>query len=185
VTTAEKVLAVVAALLLALVVWRVVLPALRRRRLASTSARRILFPFLGTTLSRSTLDAALRLAQAETATLVPAYVAIVRRDLSLEAPIRREGEPAMSLLETIEQQATRNEVEVDSRIERARSARHGLEQLFDRERSDTLVLPAAAEHSDGFAPADVAWALEHAPGRVIVVRPAPGAREVARPEPSG
>ena len=170
------VVVVVLVALLAVLAWRVVLPALSRRRLESTSARRILFPFLGTALSRSTLDAALRLARAERATLVPAYLAIVRRDLSLEAPIRTQGERAMPLLETIEQRAARLEVEVDSRIERGRSPRHALDELIEHESFDTLVLPAATERSDGFAPDDVAWALENAPGRVIVVRPAPTTR---------
>lgn len=41
---------------------------------------------------------------------------------------------------------------------------------------DALVIPAATEYSDGFAPGDVAWVLETAPGEVLVVRP-PDSRE--------
>jgi Universal stress protein family len=176
VSIALVLLAVFAVVLLAVFVWRVLVPALSKRRLASTSARRILFPFLGTALSRSTLDAAMRLARSEHATLVPAYLAIVRHDLSLEAPIRTQGERAMPLLEAVEQRAARLELEVDSRIERGRSPRHALAELIAHERFDTLVLPAATEHSDGFAPDDVAWALENAPGEVVVVRPAAAPR---------
>src|SRR4051794_14272023 len=89
-------------------------------------ARRILFPFLGDTIAPSTLDAALRLARAEGATLVPAYVVVVPLSLSLSAPVPGECSQAMLLLETIEQRAARVHVAIDSRIETGRSARHAL-----------------------------------------------------------
>ena len=146
-------------------------PRLRRRRLRARSPTRILFPLLGTSLSRSTLDAALRLAQADSATLVPAYLATVPMQLSLEAPIPKECEAAMPLLEAIERRATRLEVPVDARIERGRSPRHALTQLIEHERFDRIVMPAQTSRSDGFAPDDIAWLLEHAPGEVVVLRP--------------
>lgn len=160
------------ALLAALLV--VIAPRLRSRRLEARSARRILFPFVGTTLSPSTLDSALRLAQAETATLVPAYVATVPMHLSLEAPIARQCEDALPLLETIERRATRLGVPVDSRIERGRTPRHGLQNLIEEEKFDRVVVPAQTRHSDGFSSADVAWLLERAPGEVVVLRPDAG-----------
>ena len=146
-------------------------PRLGRRRLRARSPARILFPLLGASVSRSTLDATLRLAQADSATLVPAYLATMPMQLSLEAPIPRECEEAMPLLEAIEQRATRLEVPVDSRIERGRTARHALTQLIEHERFDRIVVPAQTSHSDGFAPDDIAWLLEHAPGEVVVLRP--------------
>jgi hypothetical protein len=79
----------------------------------------------------------------------------------------------MALLELIEQRAGRVGVEVDSRIERGRTARQGLERLLRSERFDTLVLPARTRSSDGFEAADVAWVLDEAPGEVLVLRPAP------------
>jgi hypothetical protein len=51
-------------------------------RLASEAgARRILFPFVAAGLSQSALDPALRLARAENATLVPAFLARVPMQL--------------------------------------------------------------------------------------------------------
>jgi Universal stress protein family len=168
-------LALVAALLL------IAAPLFRRQRLEKRSATRILFPFVGTTLSPSTLDAALRLAQAETATLVPAYVATVPMHLSLEAPIGKECEAAMPLLETIERRATRLGVPVDTRIERARTPRHGLLRLIEDEKFDRIVVPAQTKRSDGFSPTDIAWLLERAPGEVVVLRPGAAANGAVRP----
>lgn len=159
------VLALVAASLL------VAAPRLRTRRLHRRSPERILFPVLGSTVSRSTLDAALRLAQADSATIVPAYIATVPKTLDLEAPISSQCETAMPLLEAIERRAYRLEVPVDSRIERGRTPRHALAQLIEHERFDRIVVPAHTSRSDGFAPDDIAWLLERAPGEVVVLRP--------------
>lgn len=168
-------LAVIAAALL------IAAPLLRSRRLEKRSATRILFPFIGTTLSPSTLDAALRLAEAETATLVPAYVATVPMHLSLDAPIGKECEAALPLLEAIERRATGLQVPVDSRIERARTPRHGLMRLIEEEQFDRVVVPAQTKRSDGFSPVDIAWLLEHAPGDVVVLRPGAATNGVRRP----
>jgi hypothetical protein len=158
------------------------MPLLRRRRLHARSPERILFPVLGTRLSRSALDATLRFARAESATLVPAYLATVPMRLSLEAPIPLECEGAMPMLETIEQRASRLEVPVDSRIERGRTARHAIAELIEHERFDRIVVPAKTSRSDGFAPDEVAWLLEHAPGEVVVLRPGSVASDMAREE---
>lgn len=141
------------------------------RRTPTSGARRILFPFLGSVLSERSLNATLRLARAQDATLMPAYLAIVPQALSLEAPLGSEAEGALALLELIEQRAARAGVTVDARIERGRTPRHALEALIGGERFDTLVIPAATSSSDGFSPADVAWTLESAPGEVLVLRP--------------
>jgi hypothetical protein len=147
--------------------------ALGRRSKSSGSGGRILFPFLGSSISTRTLEASLRLAGAQDATLVPAYIATIPMDRSLEAPIEAECEVAMPLLETIEQKAKRAHVFVDSRIERSRDARHGLELLLEHERFDRIIVPAGSPTSEGFSPEDVAWLLENASAEVIVIRPAP------------
>ena len=170
VALAAAALAVLAALLL------LAGPMLRRRRLRARSAARILFPFVGTTVSRTALDSALRLARAESATLVPAYLASVPLRLALEAPLPSECEVAMPLLETIEQRARRLEVPVDPRIERGRTPRHALAHLLDNERYDRLVVPARTASSEGFDAEDIAWLLEHAEGELVVLRPASGER---------
>lgn len=144
---------------------------LSRRKDAIAGNRRILFPFLGSVLSERSLESTLRLAHAQQATLIPSYLAVVPASLSLEAPLGGECEGALALLELIEQQATKAGVPVDSRIERGRSPRHGLERLIEQERFDAIVIPARTSSSDGFSPTDVAWALEVAPGEVFVLRP--------------
>ena len=150
---------------------------MRFGRAKHAGGARILFPFLGSVLSRSSLASTLRLASAQRAILVPAYLAIVPASLSLDAPLGAEAESAMALLELVEQRAGKAGVPVDSRIERGRSARHALDLVLRAERFDTVVLPARTATSDGFKPEDVAWALESAPGEVLVLRPAPPAKD--------
>jgi Universal stress protein family len=148
----------------------------RRRGTGAASGRRILFPFIGSTISHATLDATLRLARAQDAVLVPAYLATIPHHLSLDSPAPlREAEAALPLLELIEQRATREGVPVDSRIERGRTPRHALTALLENEGYDTLVVPAKTSATDGFDPTDIAWLLENAPGEVLVLRPEPAA----------
>lgn len=147
----------------------------RGRSLTGASGRRILFPFVGSTVSHAALESTLRLARAEDATLIPAYLAAIPHHLSLEAALSaRESETAIPLLELIEQRAASAGVPVDARIERGRSPRHALTTLMEHERFDRLVVPAKTSASDGFEPADVAWVLENAPGEVLVLRPDAG-----------
>ena len=131
---------------------------------------RILFPFLGSDLSNRALDAALRLAAAEEATLVPAYLARVPMNLPLESPLPRQSELAIPILEAIEQRAAKSEVPVDSRVERGRTYRHALRMLLDGERFDRIVAPGAGRGSDGFSPEDVAWLLDNAEGEIVIFR---------------
>jgi Universal stress protein family len=146
----------------------------RRPREGGASGRRILFPFIGSTISRRTLDATLRLARSQDAVLVPAYLATIPHHLSLDSPAPvSESEAALPMLELIEQLATRARVPIDSRIERGRTSRHALTALIEEERYDTLVIPAKTSASDGFESADIAWLLENAPGEVLVLRPGP------------
>ena len=134
--------------------------------------RRIAFPFTGETLSEPALTAALRLARAEHATLIPIYLALVPRRLPVEVPLPEDCQLALPLLEAVEQRATRAGVSVDSRIERGRTVRHALRQLMAHERFERMVVAAGADgFSEGFAPEDVAWLLAHAPGELIVLRP--------------
>ncbi len=87
-------------------------------------------PFTGTEISRRAVDAALRLARAEGADLMPAYLAQVPKSLPLDCAIPKEAGRAMSMLEAIEQRAAAQGVAVDSRIERGRSYRHALARLL-------------------------------------------------------
>ena len=146
----------------------------RRARLQAPAPgpRRVLFPFLGRALSAPALDAALRLAHAEGATLVPVYLAEVPRHLPLDVALPRQSEVALALLETVEQRASRCGVAVDTRIERGRDARHALREMLAHERCDRIVLAAeTAGGGDGFSPGETAWLLANAPGEIVVLRP--------------
>lgn len=158
------------------------LERVRRRRAlrAGARVRRIAFPFTGDGLSEPALAAALRLARAEQATLMPVYLALVPMRLAVEVPLREECDLALSLLEAIEQRAARARVPVDSRIERGRTVRHSLRELLTHERFERMVVAAGAGRADeGFAPDDVAWMLRRVPAELIVLRP-----EHAHEEPS-
>jgi len=136
--------------------------------------RRILLPFTGTEISRRAVDAALRLARAEDAELMPAYLAQVPMRLPLECSIPNEAGKAMALLEAIEQRAAAQGVPVDARIERGRSYRHALARLLDGERVDRVVVPAGdADGAEGLGGDDLVWLLEKAPAEVLILRPAP------------
>jgi hypothetical protein len=137
----------------------------------ATSSRRILFPFVAGALSQRALDAALRLAKTEGATLVPVFLARVSLDLPLDSALPHQCSMAMPLLEAIEQRATEAAVPVDSRIERGRNRRHALRQAIAEERFDRIVIAAASDGSPGFDAEDVAWLLDNAPGEIVVLRP--------------
>jgi nucleotide-binding universal stress UspA family protein len=156
---------------------------IKRRLRPPDKQRRILFPFVGTAISYGALDAAIRLANAEQATLVPSYLARVPMRLSLDAALPRQGAAAVELLEAVEQRAGRAGVPVDSRIVRGRSGQHALQQLTESENYYRMVLPAASGTEDGLDAAAIAWALDHAPGEIVVLRPgsdAPARRRVPR-----
>lgn len=161
----------------------------RRRALHSGErVRRIAFPFTGEGLSEPALAAALRLARAEQATLMPVYLALVPMRLAVQVPLRDESELALGLLEAIEQRAARARVPVDARIERGRTIRHALRELIAHERFERMVVAAGTGRTDeGFAPEDVAWMLARVPAELIVLRPerlaaaASGAGETVAP----
>src|SRR6185295_18160533 len=88
---------------------------LQRRRTESAitpAATRILFPFVGESLSTPAFDVAVRVARAEGATLVPAYLAIVPLSVQLDTPLKKQAEVALPMLEAIEQRAATQDVPV-------------------------------------------------------------------------
>jgi nucleotide-binding universal stress UspA family protein len=139
----------------------------------SDAVHHILLPFTGTEISRRAVDAALRLARAEGATLMPAYLAAVPKSLPLDCPIPREAEQAMAMLEAIEQRAVAKGVPVDARIERGRTYRHALARLLSEEEFDRVVVSAGATGTHGLSGDDLVWLLERAPAEVMILRPGP------------
>jgi hypothetical protein len=144
-----------------------------RLRTADRSARRIAFPFTADGLVEPALRAALRIAGAEGATLVPVYLVVVPLRVALDCAMPSEANIAFPLLEAIEHQAARAGVLVDARVERGRTIRHALTALGEHGHYDRMVIAATSGSGDGFAPEDVAWLLSRAPEEILVLRPAP------------
>ena len=133
--------------------------------------RRILLPFTGQEISRRAFEAAVRLAKAENAIIMPAFLARVPMSLPLESALPVQCARGMPLLEAIEQRARRFGVPVDSRIERGRTNRHALAQTIANERFDRIVVAASGGGNHGFGADDVAWLLGAAPGEIVVLKP--------------
>jgi nucleotide-binding universal stress UspA family protein len=135
--------------------------------------RHILLPFTGQAISRRAFDAAIRLARAENAVLMPAYLAVVPLYLPLDVALPAQAEAAMRLLEAIEQRAAKRGIQVDARIARGRSYRDALQRLLDEEQFDRVIVSANGNSSAGFAGADLEWLLERVPAEILILRPAP------------
>jgi nucleotide-binding universal stress UspA family protein len=154
-----------------------VLPRLRARRARDearpTATRQILLPFTGTTLSRRALEAAMRLARVEDATLMPAFLATVPLHQQLDSPLPKQCEVGMPLLEAIEQRAAAQHIPVDARVQRGRSYRHALSRLLDSEQFDRVIISAADDPRRGLSGEDLLWAIDHANAEVLILRPAP------------
>jgi nucleotide-binding universal stress UspA family protein len=140
---------------------------------APPSTARILFPSVGAELSERALQAALRLARAERATVVPVFVVSIPLPLALDAPFGRTCVAAFSVFEAIEQRAARAGVPVDSRIARWRNVRHALRAALADVPAQRIVAAAANGKHDGFSVDDIAWLLRNAPHEVVVLRPDP------------
>jgi len=167
-----------AALAVALGAALVARSGLRLRR-PPAGARRILVPFTGGTLDPTVLDAAIRLAQAENATLVPAYLLLVPLRYAEDSPLRDEVAVALPLLEAVEHAGLRAGVPVDARIEKGRSPIHALRRLWDEESFDRILAPAPNGRGGGFNAKDVTWILTHAPAETIVLKPTPNGEQQA------
>ncbi len=154
---------------LAVIAVRLRRPRLDRR----PRVRRILVPFTGGALDPTVLDAAIRIARAEDAKLVPAYLILVPLEYTPDASMERQVTVAMPLLEAIEHAALRAGVPVDARIESGRTPIHALQRLWEAEHFDRIVVPAPVGRNPGFTPKDLAWMLTHAPSETLILRPDP------------
>jgi hypothetical protein len=144
-----------------------------RQRTGGPPVRHILLPFAGLAISRRAVDAALRLARAENAVLMPAFLARVPMTLPIDAPVPQQCSAAMPVLEAIERRAHARGVQVDARIGRGRSYRDALRRLLASERFDRVVVPAGAMGTPGLTGDDLVWLLDRAPAEVVIVRPDP------------
>jgi len=135
--------------------------------------RTILLPFTGQAISRRSFEAAVRLARAENATIVPAFLARVPRNLPLDSPVPAQCAGGMTLLEAIEQKASAQGLMVDSRVARGRSYRDALRRLLEQEHFDRVIVSATDSPRIGLSGDDLEWLLERVPAEVMILRPAP------------
>ena len=143
-----------------------------KRLPVAAGARRILVPFAGR-LDETVLTAAIRIARAEEAVLVPAYLLIVPLRYAEDSPVKDEVKIAMPLLEAVEHAALRAGVAVDARIEKGRTLTHALRRLWEVERFDRIVAPAPVNGGGGFTEKELAWLLANAPTETLVLKPTP------------
>lgn len=137
------------------------------------AVRRILLPFTGQDISRRAFEAAVRLAKAENATIMPAFLARVPRTLPLDSPLPAQCSNGMPLLEAIEQRAAAQGIPVDSRIARGRTYRDALRRLLEQEPFDRIIVSATDSRRTGLSAEDLEWLLERVPAEVLILRPAP------------
>ena len=164
--------------MVAVAVFLLAVAAIRRgsrRKPPELTERRLLVAFTGGALDPTVLSAAIRIARAESATLVPAYLLVIPRSLAEDAPATEEVAGAMPWLEAVELEALRAGVPVDARIEKGRTPTHALCRLWDVEPFDRVIAAAPTESATGFTPKDITWILTHAPIEALVLRPSPAA----------
>jgi hypothetical protein len=147
------------------------------RRLAARNrprpVRRILLPFTGQAISRRSFEAAVRLAKAENATIMPAFLARVPMNLPLDTALPAQCANGMPLLEAIEQRVASQGLSVDSRVARGRSARDALRRLLEQEQFDRIIVSADEDPKAGLSYEDLRWLLERVPAEILILRPAP------------
>ncbi len=148
--------------------------------------RRILLPFTGQAISRRSFEAAVRLAKAENAIVMPAFLASVPMNLPLETALPVQCARGMPLLEAIEQSLSWQGVAVDSRVGRGRSARDALRKLLEQEQFDRIIVSADEDPHVGLSYDDLTWLLDRVPAEILILRPAPeDTRRISASEVSG
>ena len=137
------------------------------------AVRRILLPFTGGAISRRSFEAAVRLAKAENAIIMPAFLARVPMNLPVDTALPVQCSSGMPLLEAIEQSLTSQGVPVDSRVGRGRSARDALRKLLEQEHFDRIIVSADEDQRAGLGYEDIRWLLQRVPAEILILRPAP------------
>lgn len=115
----------------------------------------------------------MRLAKAENAIVMPAFLARVPMNLPLETALPVQCASGMPLLESIEQSLSWQGIAVDSRVGRGRSARDALRKLLDEEQFDRIIVSADEDPRAGLSHDDLRWLLERVPAEILILRPAP------------
>jgi hypothetical protein len=135
--------------------------------------RNILLPFTGQAISRRSFEAAVRLAKAENAIVMPAFLARVPMSLPLDSALPVQCQNGMPLLEAIEQRFSAQGIPVDARVARGRTARDALRRLLESEHFDRVIVSADEDPRSGLGYEDLRWLLAKIPAEVMIMRPAP------------
>jgi hypothetical protein len=134
---------------------------------------RILVPCTGSVISYRTVDAVVRLAKSEGATIVPVLLERVPRELPLETALLPDSSRGIESVDAIQAKAAAAGVAVDPRVARGRSYRDALRRLLQEEWFErTIVLPSSSQDL-GRSVEDVQFLLEQVPGEVMILRPDP------------
>jgi hypothetical protein len=144
------------------------LPARERPR----PVRRILLPFTGEAISRRAFEAASRLAKAENAIVMPAFLARVPMNLRLDTALPVQCERGMPLLEAIEQRFRAQGIAVDARVARGRSYRDALRHLLEQEHFDRIIISVPENERAGLTHDDLLWLIDRVPAEIMLLRPA-------------
>jgi hypothetical protein len=134
--------------------------------------RQILLPFTGEAISRRAFEASVRLAKAEGATVMPAFLARVPMDLPPDAAVPVQCEEGMPLLEAIEQRLSAQGIAVDSRVARGRSYRDALRHLLEQENFDRIIVSVPEDPREGLTHDDLLWLIDRVPAEIMLLRPA-------------
>lgn len=152
--------------------WLTSLRRLRRDE-RPRPVRRILLPFTGDAISRRAFEAATRLAKAENAIIMPAFLARVPMNLPLDTPVPRQCESGMPLLDAIEQRVASLGIPVESRVARGRSYRDALRHLLENEQFDRIIVSVPENERSGLTHDDLLWLIDRVPAEIMLLRPAP------------
>ena len=134
----------------------------------------ILLPFTGTEISRRAVDAALRLARAEQATLMPAYLAAVPKQPAARVLDPRRGgegdaDAGGDRTAGDRPRACRSTPGSSAAAPTATPC----SACSERETFDRVVVPATATGAAGLSGDDLVWLLDKAPAEVLILRPGP------------
>jgi nucleotide-binding universal stress UspA family protein len=132
-------------------------------------SRRLLLPFTGGEPPEPLVELAVRLARAERAELVLAYLLIVPLRFAENDPSEEERLAAERRVEVAKRHAERLGIVPRTRVECGRSFTHALRRIWGTGGFDVTVVSATPGRRP--SPAEASWILEHAPHQVVVLRP--------------
>jgi hypothetical protein len=128
-------------------------------------------PVTGGAISSRSIEAAVRLAEPETATIALALLVRVPRQLPIESRFPALGTQATPFFDAIQQHAAAQGLTVDARIARGRTYRDALNHILNQEPFDRIVVPVTDSPHTGLSAEDLTWLIQRGPAEITIVRP--------------